>query len=32
MWLCTLNNPDTTLCEDFIKAWCTQAGAAFCTG
>lgn len=32
MWLCTLNNPDVTIMEDYIKLWVTQGGAVFSTG
>jgi len=31
MFIGTLNNPDTTTCEQFIEAW-TKHGAAFATG
>ena len=30
-WLCTLNNPDTTTVEDYLKAWHTR-GAKYVNG
>ncbi len=32
MFIGTLNNPDTTACEDYINAWHKQAAAVFVTG
>lgn len=32
MWIGTLNNPDTTTMEEFIKAWVDIAGAVYATG
>ncbi len=31
MFIGTLNNPDTTMCESYLKAWHT-AGAVYVTG
>lgn len=31
-WICTLNNPDTTTCEDYLKAWKDTAKAVYVTG
>jgi len=32
MFIGTLNNPDTTICEDIINGWVTKAKAVYCTG
>lgn len=32
MWLCTLNNPDTTMSESYLNKWHTDAGAQYVTG
>lgn len=32
MVLATLNNPDTTVCEDYLKKWYTEHDARFVTG
>ena len=32
MFIGTLNNPDLTTCEDYLKAWHTTAGAEYVTG
>jgi len=32
MFIGTLNNPDTTICEDIINGWVTNAKAVYCTG
>lgn len=32
MYICTLNNPDVVMCEDYLKNWHTKGGAVFVTG
>jgi len=32
MFIGTLNNPDTTICEQYIESWTKLGGAAFATG
>lgn len=32
MFLATLNNPDTTTCESYLKLWHTDHGARYVTG
>lgn len=32
MFIGTLNNPDTTTCEDYINAWHKTGTAVFVTG
>ncbi|MBA7549491.1 hypothetical protein ES705_41975 [subsurface metagenome] len=32
MFIGTLNNPDTTTCEQYIEAWSKAGDAAFATG
>lgn len=32
MFLCTKNNPDTTMLESYLEKWHKEAGAVFVTG
>lgn len=31
-WIGTLNNPDTTVAEDYIRAWSKTTGAVYSNG
>lgn len=32
MWVCTLNNPDSTTVAAYLESWTTKAGACYATG
>jgi len=32
MFIGTLNNPDTTMCESYLEKWHKDAGAIYVTG
>jgi hypothetical protein len=31
-WIGTLNNPDTTVAEEYVRLWHTKAGAVYANG
>lgn len=31
-WICTLNNPDTNVCEQYIRAWKDTPNCVYATG